>query len=76
MDSDSCPLDIAAHERAVCFSTSFCGGCFLSNCFCHFLQHDQLGMRTFLDFSHSVLLLEVEQSCLEENGRGLLHILI
>ena len=61
---------------AVCFSSRFFGGCFLSHCFCQFLQRYRLRMRTFLDFSHSVLLLEAKQSCLEENGRGLLYILI
>lgn len=49
---------------------------FLVFAFCQLLQQYQAGMRTWLGFSHSLLLLEVKQSRLEENGRGLLQLLI
>lgn len=56
----------AAHVPG-CPGTGICPDCFSSLCF-----HYQWGMR----FSYSFLVLEVKQSCLEENSRGLFHILM
>lgn len=60
-------LGFSSCSCARCSGTGFCPDCFLSHCFRY-----QWGMR----FSYSSLVLEVKQSCLEENGRGLFHILI
>lgn len=57
---------VAAHVPG-CSGTGFCPDGFSSHCF-----NCQWGMR----FSYSLLVLEVKQSCLEEKGRGLFHILI
>ena len=70
------PLIVPLVRAAVHFSSRVGSGCVVRRWLWQFLQCYWLGLRTFLGFSCSVLLLAVKQSsCLEENGRGLLHIL-